>query len=99
MLKNLLNGLSPCESAVNFDFMKKNLFLVIIIFNSIALLGILLTQIYWVRESYRMQEDQFAGTIRITIKGLPIRCSIISFFTQTNYREGVINDSSLYLPT
>ena len=78
--------------------MKKNLFLVIIIFNSIALLGILLTQIYWVRESYRMQEDQFAGTIRITIKGVANQMLNHLLLHPTNYREGVINDSSLYLP-
>jgi two-component system phosphate regulon sensor histidine kinase PhoR len=58
------------KASGNFGLMKKNLLLFIIIFNSFALLGILLTQVYWVREAYRLQEDQFAGTIRIAIKGV-----------------------------
>jgi two-component system phosphate regulon sensor histidine kinase PhoR len=50
--------------------MKKNLFQLIILINSIALLGIFFTQIYYVREAYNLMEEQFAGSVRIALKGV-----------------------------
>jgi two-component system, OmpR family, phosphate regulon sensor histidine kinase PhoR len=53
-----------------FDKMKKHLFQLIILINSIALLGIFLTQIYFVREAYQQMDEQFAGSVRIALKGV-----------------------------
>lgn len=50
--------------------MKKNLFQLIILINSIALLGIFFTQIYYVREAYNLMEEQFTGSVRIALKGV-----------------------------
>lgn len=53
-----------------FECMKKNVFRLIITVNSIILLGIFFTQIYWVREAYLLMEDQFSGSVRIAMKGV-----------------------------
>lgn len=50
--------------------MRKNLFQLIILINSLALLGIFFTQIYYVREAFSLMEDQFAGSVRIALKGV-----------------------------
>jgi two-component system phosphate regulon sensor histidine kinase PhoR len=50
--------------------MKKNVFRLIILINSIALAGIIVTQIYWVREAYQMNLDQFSGSVRIAMKSV-----------------------------
>jgi two-component system, OmpR family, phosphate regulon sensor histidine kinase PhoR len=50
--------------------MKKNLFQLIILINSIALLGIFFTQIYYVREAYHLMDEQFTGSVRIALKGV-----------------------------
>ena len=50
--------------------MKKNLFQLIILINSIALLGIFFTQIYYVREAYNLMDEQFTGSVRIALKGV-----------------------------
>jgi two-component system, OmpR family, phosphate regulon sensor histidine kinase PhoR len=50
--------------------MKKNFFQLIILINSVALIGIFLTQIYFVRESYHLMDEQFSGSVRIALKGV-----------------------------
>jgi len=50
--------------------MKKNLFQLIILINSIALIGIFFTQIYFVREAYHQIDEQFTGSVRIALKGV-----------------------------
>jgi two-component system, OmpR family, phosphate regulon sensor histidine kinase PhoR len=50
--------------------MKKNLFQLIILINSIALIGIFFTQIYFVREAYNLMDEQFASSVRIALKGV-----------------------------
>jgi two-component system, OmpR family, phosphate regulon sensor histidine kinase PhoR len=50
--------------------MKKNLFQLIILINSIALTGIFFTQIYFVREAYNQMDEQFSGSVRIALKGV-----------------------------
>jgi len=53
-----------------FKPMKKNIFLMIVLINTFALLGLFFTQVYWVREAYGLIEDQFASTVRIAMKGV-----------------------------
>jgi len=50
--------------------MKRNIFQLIILINSIALLGIFFTQVYYVREAYNLMEEQFANSVRIALKGV-----------------------------
>lgn len=50
--------------------MKKSLFQIIIVINSIVLLGIIFTQIYWVRAAYLLMEEQFSGSVRIAMKSV-----------------------------
>jgi len=50
--------------------MKKNPFLIIVLINSVALIGILFTQIYWIREAYSLLDDEFTNTVRIALKGV-----------------------------
>ncbi len=50
--------------------MKKKFLWLIIIINSIALVGIFFTQAYWVREAYLMNAEQFAGSVRIAMKSV-----------------------------
>jgi two-component system phosphate regulon sensor histidine kinase PhoR len=53
-----------------FESMKKNGFLLIVFINSFALIGLFITQIYWVREAYGLIEEQFASSVRIAMKGV-----------------------------
>ena len=81
-----------------FASMKKNLFFFIIIFNSLALLGIFLTQIYWVRESYHLKEDQFAGTVRIAMKGVANQMlNHLILHPGPSYEED-FTDTIMYMP-
>lgn len=50
--------------------MEKKTAYVVILISSFALLGIFFTQIYWVRESFRLKEEQFANSVRIALKGV-----------------------------
>ena len=50
--------------------MERKTVYVIIIISSLALLGIFFTQIYWVKESFRLKEEQFANSVRIALKGV-----------------------------
>jgi two-component system phosphate regulon sensor histidine kinase PhoR len=60
----------PLSFRYTFDAMRKNSFLLIIFINSMALLGLFFTQVYWVREAYGLIEDQFASSVRIAMKGV-----------------------------
>jgi len=53
-----------------FKSVRKNLFLVIIVINSIALLGIFFTQAYWVREAFDLMGEQLTDGARIPLKGV-----------------------------
>ena len=48
--------------------MSKKFFYIILIFNAIALIGVFLTQIYWVREAYNLKENQIDNSIRLAMK-------------------------------
>jgi two-component system phosphate regulon sensor histidine kinase PhoR len=50
--------------------MRKNVFLLIVFFNSIALMGIIFTQVYWIREAYVLLEEQFSSSVRVALKGV-----------------------------
>ncbi len=50
--------------------MKKNAFLLIVLINSIALTGILFTQLYWINSAYGLLNEQFTGSVRIALKGV-----------------------------
>jgi two-component system, OmpR family, phosphate regulon sensor histidine kinase PhoR len=50
--------------------MERKTVYVIIIISSLGLLGIFFTQLYWVRESFRLKEEQFANSVRIALKGV-----------------------------
>lgn len=50
--------------------MKAKTFRLIIFGNVIVLLGIFLTQLYWVREAYFLLEEQFDSSVRIAMKGV-----------------------------
>jgi two-component system phosphate regulon sensor histidine kinase PhoR len=53
-----------------FDRMRKNFFLLIVFINSAALIGIFVTQVYWIREAYGLLDEQFTNTVRIALKGV-----------------------------
>jgi two-component system phosphate regulon sensor histidine kinase PhoR len=50
--------------------MKRKMVQIIIIGSSLALLGIVFTQVYWVKESFNLKEEQFANSVRIALKGV-----------------------------
>ncbi len=56
--------------------MQKKTILIIIIITSLSLAGILLTQVYWVKTSFSLKEEQFDNSVRIAIK------SVITQFQQ-----------------
>jgi two-component system phosphate regulon sensor histidine kinase PhoR len=78
--------------------MKKNLFQLIILINSIALLGIFFTQIYYVREAYNLMDEQFAGSVRIALKG--VSDQMLNFELKKSQKKAVANpeNSSDNLP-
>jgi two-component system, OmpR family, phosphate regulon sensor histidine kinase PhoR len=55
---------------LTFERMKKNVFLLIVLINSVALLGIFFTQVYWIREAYNLLNEQFTGSVRVALKGV-----------------------------
>jgi len=77
--------------------MKKKLLLFIIIFNSFALLGIIFTQVYWVREAYLLKGEQFAGAVRVALKGV---ANQMHAYLSYNYLKDntLLIDSLDYLP-
>jgi two-component system, OmpR family, phosphate regulon sensor histidine kinase PhoR len=50
--------------------MKKNVFLLIVLLNSAALLGLFFTQIFWIHEAYDLLSDQFTSSARVALKGV-----------------------------
>jgi two-component system phosphate regulon sensor histidine kinase PhoR len=54
----------------NFERMKKNAFLLIVLINSIALIGLFVTQVFWIREAYGLMDEQFSGSVRVALKGV-----------------------------
>jgi two-component system phosphate regulon sensor histidine kinase PhoR len=50
--------------------MKKKAIVIIVILSSISLLGIVLTQLYWVQKSMDLAEDQFDNSVRIAVKSV-----------------------------
>ena len=53
-----------------FERMKKNIFLLIVLINSVALFGIIFTQLYWIREAYVLLDKEFSGSVRVTLKSI-----------------------------
>lgn len=50
--------------------MKKKAIVIIVVLSSISLLGIVLTQLYWVQKSMDLAEDQFDNSVRIALKSV-----------------------------
>ncbi|MBS4056212.1 MAG: HAMP domain-containing histidine kinase [Bacteroidales bacterium] len=50
--------------------MKKRLFNYFIIMASVALLGVVITQVYWVSNAMTLKEEQFSGSVRIGMKSV-----------------------------
>ena len=50
--------------------MKKKAIILIVIFTSVSLLGIVLTQLYWVKKSMDLKEEQFDNSARIAVKSV-----------------------------
>ena len=50
--------------------MKKKAITLIIILASISSVGIVLTQLYWVRKAFELKEEQFDNTVRIAMKSV-----------------------------
>ncbi|MBW6481360.1 MAG: hypothetical protein K0B37_18190, partial [Bacteroidales bacterium] len=65
------------------------IFRLIIILNSIALLGIFFTQFYWVREAYLLKEEQFDNSVRIALKG--VANQMLNYELKMNKR--LVNDA------
>jgi two-component system, OmpR family, phosphate regulon sensor histidine kinase PhoR len=72
--------------------MRKNLFQLIILINSVALLGIFFTQIYFVREAYKLMDEQFAGSVRIALKG--VSDQMLNFELKKSANKSAINPGS-----
>lgn len=78
--------------------MKKNFFLFLIIFNTIALVGIFITQFYWVRESISKQQEQFDNSIKLAIKAISneLEHYLLSYPDKSEIKN--LPDSMLYAP-
>ena len=50
--------------------MKKKAIVFIVILTSISLLGIVLTQLYWVKKAIDLKEELFDNSVRIAIKSV-----------------------------
>ncbi len=50
--------------------MKKKLIQYIIVFTSVSLIGILITQLFWVKESINLKSEQFDNSVRIAVKSI-----------------------------
>jgi len=50
--------------------MKKKAIILILVLSSVSLLGIVLTQLYWVSNSMELKEDQFDNSVRIALKSV-----------------------------
>lgn len=53
-----------------FERMKKNIFLLIVLLNSVALIGLFTTQVFWIREAYNLLNDQFSASVKVALKGV-----------------------------
>jgi two-component system phosphate regulon sensor histidine kinase PhoR len=53
-----------------FIEMKKNVFLLIVMLNSLALIGIICIQFFWIREAFDLLKQQFDGSVRVALKGV-----------------------------
>jgi two-component system phosphate regulon sensor histidine kinase PhoR len=78
--------------------MRKNVFLLIVFINSLALLGLFFTQVYWVREAYSLIEEQFASSVRIAMKG--VANQMLNYELRDSEKDKILeNDSgTFYLP-
>lgn len=50
--------------------MKKKAIILIITLAAISLTGIVLTQLYWVKKTFELKEEQFDNSVRIAVKGV-----------------------------
>lgn len=50
--------------------MKKKAIMIIIILASASLVGIVLTQLYWVGKAFELKQEQFDNSVRISMKGV-----------------------------
>jgi two-component system phosphate regulon sensor histidine kinase PhoR len=71
--------------------MKRKIVYLIIVISSLALLGIFFTQIYWVKESFRLKEEQFANSVRIALKGV---ANQMLNYELSKIDEGQVKDST-----
>jgi two-component system phosphate regulon sensor histidine kinase PhoR len=53
-----------------FGHMKKNVFIFIVVLNSTALIGLIFTQLFWIKEAYNLMDKQFSGTVKVALKGV-----------------------------
>ena len=53
-----------------FTRMKKNVFLFVVMLNSLALIGIIFVQFFWIRQAFDLLEDQFDGSVRVALKAV-----------------------------
>jgi two-component system, OmpR family, phosphate regulon sensor histidine kinase PhoR len=54
----------------NIKRIKRNAFLLIVLINSVALIGIISTQIYWIKDAYDILNEQFTNTVKVSLKGV-----------------------------
>jgi two-component system phosphate regulon sensor histidine kinase PhoR len=50
--------------------MNRKVILIIVVLSAISLLGIVLTQLYWVQKSMNLAEEQFDNSVRISLKSV-----------------------------
>lgn len=50
--------------------MKKKAIIIVILLTSLSLIGIILTQVYWVNTALKLKEEQFDNSVRIAIKSV-----------------------------
>lgn len=53
-----------------FARMKKNIFLLVVLINSAALIGIIVTQFFWIKNAYRLLDNEFDASARIALKSV-----------------------------
>jgi len=74
--------------------MKKNSFLLVVLINSAALIGIIITQYFWIRNAFNLLEEDFAASVRIAVKSVASQIPagdvqlISANISQVEYRIG-----------
>jgi two-component system, OmpR family, phosphate regulon sensor histidine kinase PhoR len=81
-----------------FELMRKRILVFVVLVNSLALLGIVFTQVYWVREAYYLIDEQFTNSVRIAMKGVANQMLNYELRDRKNTAQPVADSLEAILP-